>query len=209
MERRRDRQQHRPAHALGRGDGDGPFDRAAVARDDDLPGAVVIGRLDHLAFVGLALRDRGGFGADLLGLRHVGAEQGGHRAFAGRDRLLHRLAAQLQQPGGVGDGEAAGGGQRGVFAERMSGDHDRLLSQREAALLLQHAQHGERVRHQGGLGVLGQGQFLAGAFEHQSGELLLQGFVDLLEHLARGGEGGGEVASHADGLAALPGKMKA
>ena len=33
-----------------------------------------------------------------------------------------------------------------------------------------------------------------------------QGFVHFLEHLARGGEGGGEVAAHADGLAALAGK---
>ena len=32
---------------------------------------------------------------------------------------------------------------------------------------------------------------------------MLQGFIDFLEHLPRGGEGGGEVAAHADGLAAL------
>ena len=43
----------------------------------------------------------------------------------------------------------------------------------------------------------------AGPFEHQLRELLPQRLVDLLEHLAGGGEGGGEVAAHADGLAAL------
>ncbi len=57
--------------------------------------------------------------------------------------------------------------------------------------------------HQGGLGVLGQDEFFPGALEHQAGKLLLQGFVDFLEHLAGGGKGAGEVASHADGLAAL------
>ena len=42
-----------------------------------------------------------------------------------------------------------------------------------------------------------------GPLEHQAGKLLLQGFVDFLEHLAGGGKGAGEVASHTDGLAAL------
>ena len=85
----------------------------------------------------------------------------------------------------------------------MAGDHDGLLAQGEAAFLLQHAQNRQRVGHQRGLGVLGEDQFLAGAFEHEFGELLVQGVVDLLEHLAGGGEGGGEITSHADGLAAL------
>ena len=35
------------------------------------------------------------------------------------------------------------------------------------------------------------------------GQLLLQGFVDFLENLPRGGERSGEVAPHANGLAAL------
>ena len=82
------------------------------------------------------------------------------------------LAAQFQQPGGVGDVERAGGGQGGVLAERMAGNDHGLLAQGEAAFLLQHTQHGERVGHQGGLGVLGEDEFLAGAFEHQPGQLL-------------------------------------
>ena len=100
-------------------------------------------------------------------------------------------------------GEGTGGGERGIFAQRMAGDHDGPLAERPAALFLQHAQHGERVGHQGGLGVLGQDEFFAGPLEHQARELLLQGLVDFLEHLAGGGKGAGEVASHADGLAAL------
>ena len=46
-------------------------------------------------------------------------------------------------------------------------------------------------------------QLLPGSFEHQPGEAKFQGFVDLFEHFASGGEGGGEIAAHADGLAAL------
>jgi hypothetical protein len=85
----------------------------------------------------------------------------------------------------------------------VAGDDERLALQCGAAFLLQHAQHGHRVRHQRGLGVLGQNEFFGRAFEHQLGQLLLQGLVDFLEHLPRHGEGGGEVATHADGLAAL------
>ena len=138
-----------------------------------------------------------------LCLGHVGAQQCGHGAFAGGHRLLHGLAAQLEQARGISDREAAGGGQRGVLAERVARHHDRLLAQREAALLLQDAQHSERVGHQRRLGVLGQDQFLGGPLEHQPGELLLQGLVHLLEYLAGGREGGGKIASHADGLTAL------
>ena len=39
-----------------------------------------------------------------------------------RNGLLHGLTAQLQKPRGVGQAEGAGSGQRGIFAERMTGD---------------------------------------------------------------------------------------
>ena len=113
----------------------------------------------------------------------------------------------LQQPRRVAEGERAGSGQRGVFAQRMAGDdHGGFLLQHDAAFLLQHAQHRERVRHQRRLGVLGQDQLLARALEHQLRELLAEGVVHLLEQLARGGEGGGELAAHADRLASLAGE---
>ena len=49
-------------------------------------------------------------------------------------------------------------------------------------------------RHQRRLGVLGQGQVLVRPFAHQLGQLLAQRVVDFLEHLARGGEGVGQIA---------------
>ena len=57
----------------------------------------------------------------------VEAEQRRHGALADRHRRLHRLAAQLQQPRGVGEAERAGRGQRGIFAEGMAGDEGGLV----------------------------------------------------------------------------------
>ena len=48
---------------------------------------------------------------DLLRKREIGAEQRGHRALADRHRLLHRLAAQLQQLRGGREIERARGAQ--------------------------------------------------------------------------------------------------
>ncbi len=42
--------------------------------------------------------------------------------------------------------------------------------------------------------------------EHQPRQMLAQRFVDFLEGLARGGEGVGELAAHADGLRPLAGE---
>ena len=175
-----------------------------MAGDHDLAAAVVVGRLDHLAFAGS---------------RCPGPARPRRRLPRACAISAPSSAAMAPSPAGTAfcmawprsfSSRAASATEKApaaasavVFAERVAGDDDGLLAQGEAALLLQHAQHGERVRHQRGLGVLGQRQLLAGPFEHQLGELLLQGLVDLLEHLAGGGEGGGEVAAHADGLAAL------
>ena len=59
------------------------------------------------------------------------------------------------------------------------------------------------MRHQRGLGVFGQRKFFVRSLEHQLGQLLLQGFVDFLEHFPGGCESRRKVATHADGLAAL------
>ncbi len=85
------------------GDLDRPLDRAPVAGDHHLAAAIVVGRLDDLS------RPSGPSAASAqISPRHVqfGAEQGRHGALAGGHRLLHRLAAQPQQPRGVGDGNA-------------------------------------------------------------------------------------------------------
>ena len=186
-----------------RGEAERPLHRAPGAGNHHLPAAVVVGGLDHLA---LALGRLGGGVADGARLFEIGAEQGGHGALAGGHRPLHRLAAQLQQPRRAAEREAAGGGERRIFAQRVAGDHGRAVRQAHAALALQHPRDGERVGEQGGLGVLGEREVLGGTLEHQLGEPLAKGFVDLLEHFAGGREGGGEVAAHAHALAALAGE---
>src|SRR5690606_41384161 len=45
-----------------------------------------------------------------------------HRALAHRNGRLHGVAADAQEPRGIGDREGAGGGERRIFAERMAGD---------------------------------------------------------------------------------------
>ncbi len=183
----------------------GAFDRGAMAGNHDLAAAIIVGRLHDLL---LAFGVQRGLGADLLGLRHVGAEQRRHRALPRRDRLLHGLAAQFQQARGVGDGKRADGAQRAVFAQRMAGGDDRAGFDVDAAFGLQNPQHRERMCHQRRLGVLGQGQFLPRPFEHQFRKLLLQDLIDFLKHLPCRAERGGEVAAHADRLATLAWKDK-
>src|SRR3546814_8013030 len=50
---------------------------------------------------------------------------------------------------------------------------------------------------------LGQPQFLLRPFEHEAGQLLAEGVVDLLQGVAGDGEGFRERPAHADGLGAL------
>jgi hypothetical protein len=88
----------------------------------------------------------------------------------------------------------------------VPGDEIGLVGQRDAAFLFQHAQHGDGMGHDRGLGVLGQGQRLVGPLRHDLEQLLAQRVVDFLEHFARGGAGGGEFGAHAHLLAALPRK---
>ena len=63
----------------------------------------------------------------------------------------------------------------------------------EAALGLQHAQGREARRHQGRLGVGGEGQLLRRPLEHQPRQVLAQGGIDLVEHGPGLREGLGEV----------------
>ena len=204
MVRGGDGQQHGALHALGFGDCDGAFDRALVPGDDHLAAAVVVGAGNDFT----AIRAHFGFSADFARHVHFHAEQGGHRPLPRRHGALHGLAAQFQQPGGVGDGERLDSGQGAVFTQRMPGDQSDFFLDRDAALGLQHPQHGERDGHQGGLRVLGEGQFLNRAFEHQFRKLLLQNLINFLENRARRGESSSQIAAHADCLAALSGENK-
>ncbi len=88
----------------------------------------------------------------------------------------------------------------------MAGDERAGAPQIEAALALEHAQHGEADRHQRRLGVLGQRELVLRPLEDHPGEVLAERLVDFGEDLAGAGMAFGEVAPHADGLRALSGK---
>ena len=175
-----------------------PLDRGAMTGDHDLAATIVVGGFDHLA--------GGDFGANCAGGFEIRAQKRGHGTLAGGNSLLHRFAAQPQQARRLRQFQAAGRRKRAVFAQGMAGHERRTALQNHAALVLQHPQHRHGDGHQRGLGVVGEGQFLRRALEHQLGQLLLQRLVNLAEDLAGGGERGGQVAAHPDGLAALAGE---
>ncbi len=118
MEGRGDGQHHGALGALLLRDHDGALDRRLVARDHHLGAAIVVGRIADLALSRLA--------GDLQGGVEFEPEQRRHGALPDRHGALHGIAANPQQPGRIGDGQAAGGGERRIFAERMAGDESRV-----------------------------------------------------------------------------------
>ncbi len=180
------------------GDGDGALHGGAATGDHHLSVRIVIGRFAHFA-----LR---GFGGDGGRGGEVEAEQRRHGAFAHRHGLLHGGAANAQEARGVGNGEGASGGERRIFAQRMTGHEGGVGGEAEASFRLQHAQGGERDGHEGRLGIGGEGQFIRRAVPHEGGKLLREGRVHLVEDGAGGGEGVGKGLAHTHLLAALSGK---
>ncbi len=88
----------------------------------------------------------------------------------------------------------------------MAGDEGHALLERESCLGLKHANDGKRHRHQGGLGVLGQGELILRPDPDQGRQGLAERLVDLGEHGTRRRISLGELSAHADCLAPLPGK---
>ena len=126
-----------------------------------------------------------------VGLR---PDQRGHRPLAHRHGALHGLAAQLQQPGGVGQAAARrpppAPNIRPANGRRRRPPRRSRTPNSGSSI----AHHRQADRHQRRLGVLGQGQVVIRPLAHQPGEVLAQRVVDLLEHVARGREGVGQVA---------------
>ena len=169
MKRRRDGQKQGPFRAGELGELHRPLDRRLRARDDDLTAAVVVGGLaDRAGEIEVARRLR----RDLHHRPEFEAEDGRHRAFADRNRLLHRLAAQAQETRRVLERERSRRAKRRILAERMSGDIGRLPGCVEALLGLQNPQRRDARGHQRRLGVGGEGEFGLGSLEHQLGKVL-------------------------------------
>ena len=200
MERRGHRQQHAALDPVRLHQRNRALDRSAVAGQHDLPRIVVVGDRADLTF-----RRSGGQRRCLLDIR---AEQRTHRAHTHRHGGLHGLTAQAQQPRGIGERKRPGGAQRGIFAQAVARDELRLVRERKAAFLFEHAQHGNGIGHDRGLGIGGERQRILGPAGHQREEVLLQRIIDFLKHFARGGAGGGKLCPHTDFLTALPRKNK-
>ena len=202
MERRGHGEQHGALGALALGDLDGLVHRGLGARRHDLPAAVVVGDLADAA--GLGLRFRRDRDARLV----VEAEQCRHGALPNGYGGLHGLSTQAKQTRGVRQRKGAGGGERGIFAERVAGDEFGVAGEIEPGFGLQHAGRGEADGHQRGLGVGGQNEIDLGALEHQGRQLFAERGVDLIEHGAGGGETVCQGFTHAHGLRALPRKYE-
>ena len=136
----------------------GAVDGALGAGDHRLRRLVVVGELAHLAL----RRLRGELLADLL----ADAQQRRHRTLPDRHGRLHGLTADLQQPRGIGHAERARCGERGIFAQRMTGDVFDLVGAGESPSRFEHPHHRQRHGHQRRLGILGQRQRLERTLEH-------------------------------------------
>src|SRR5262245_15624745 len=88
----------------------------------------------------------------------------------------------------------------------MAGHVFHFTRKAKALLLLQHPHDRERHGHQRGLGVLGQRKRLERAIEHDVGELLAEGGIDLREQRLGRTVPLGQLGPHTHRLAALPRK---
>ena len=185
VERARYRERERAARACRLAVFDRFIQCGALARDDQLAGAVVVDRADQTAL------DRG---AGLLDLRVLKAEDGRHAAVDRVRRLLHQLAAHGYDLDAVRERYHARRRERGVLAEREARrgleGHARLGQRRERC---------HRVGEDRDLAVLRAGErllvavkaelcnvqprALAGLLKNQLGRLRI--FVQILAHARR------------------------
>ena len=122
---------------------------------------------------------RGGIG-DLLRERQVGAEQRRHRALPDRNRLLHRLSAQLEQLRGGREVERSGRAQRRIFAKAVAGDEARGLLEIDAAVAGQRAIDRKRMGHDRRLRILGQLELVLRTVAHQPEQVLAERLIDFV-----------------------------
>jgi hypothetical protein len=185
MEGRAHRQHHAALGAARLGRLDRPLDRRLVAAHHDLAAAIVVGDGHDLALrrllAGLLCRSSSMPSSAAIAPSPTGT------AFCIDWPRSFRAGARRRAA-------ASRRGQGRIFAERMAGDMRGQRRQRLAAVLLQDPHDGHADRHQGRLGVLGQDQLGFGPFAHQFRQVLLQRLVDLLEDVAGGREGAGQVA---------------
>jgi hypothetical protein len=156
----------------------------------------------------LAGANHGGFFANRDDIGMFKADDRSHGADADGNCRLHGIAADAQQARRIGKREGAGGTERGVFAERVTGHECGIALEIEARFVLEHAHCRERDGHQCRLGILRQSEPVGRALPHDRGQLFTERIVHLGKHRAGGSVRIGQRLAHANGLAALPGKNK-
>jgi hypothetical protein len=191
-------QHHGTLGTFGLGNRHGPFHGRLMARNDHLGTAVVVGRIADLALRRLA--------GDLEGGLVLKPEKRRHGALPHWNGALHGIAADPQQAGGIGDGEAAGGGERRIFAQRVAGDKGGMFPEIEAGLGLQNPDRRQAHGHQGRLRVGRQGQLLRRSFPHDGGKFLGESLVHLVENGPGLRKGIGKGFAHSNRLAPLTGE---
>ena len=171
---------------------------ALCAGDDDLRRRHCRWRLADLAVRRLA--------GDLDRGLEFESEERRHRALPDRHGALHGIAANAQQPRRVGELQAAGGGERRIFAERMAGDEGRVFDEIEPASASSTRMAARLTAISAGCALAVSVRSSAGPSHMIVGQLLAERLVDLVEHRPRLRKSLGERLAHADGLAALTGK---
>jgi hypothetical protein len=166
-----------------------------VAGDHDLGAAIVV-----RGVADLALGRRPG---DFEGRVVFETQEGRHGALPDRDGVLHGVAADPQQAGGVGDGKASGGREGRIFAKRMPRHEGGVPLQVETGLGLQDADRRQADGHEGRLGVGRESEVLGRPLPHDCRELLRQGLVHLVEDRPGLGKRLGEGLAHPDRLTSL------
>ena len=130
-----------------------------------------------------------------------------HGAFTNGNGRLHGIAANAQEPRGIGERKRSGSAQGRIFAERMAGDIGDLGFQVEP-FGFQDPKGRDRHRHQRRLGVRRQRQRFFRAVPHDIGEL----FAERLVHFGKDGgrlrKGICQVLAHAERLTALSWKCE-
>ncbi len=83
-----------------------------------------------------------------------------------------------------------------------------FICQRDTTLFFQHTQSCNRVGHDRGLGIFGEGQLIFRTFAHKLEQILAKRIINFLKHRARRCACVRKGLPHANGLAALPRKNK-
>jgi hypothetical protein len=178
------------------GETDRPLDRLAVAGNHDLPRRIEVDGFDHLSL--RRFRACGHHGAV------VSTHDRRHRALPRGHGLLHRLRAKAHQRQRIAKRERAGGDERRVFAEAVSGEHRGHRTPGSLPRTQRRDAGGEHHRLRIGREV----QCVRRSLLDQRPQVFAEHVGSFAKRIAHD-RMRGKAVHHSDGLRALPGKTNA